>query len=159
MKRFAKAVLFGLIALSALSCAKKKGPIPRFNEGVGYCENTKLGTFNVTLEASQQYLGLYNMKIDTLTAVSEGQYVTVAITNEKLTYEQLESAVPMRSGKTLHTGLVSPVQLQTYNTLIILPYTSAKSTLIDGVSDNNEALCEIPTSDTTTTQSNGTQAN
>ncbi len=93
-------------------------------------------------------------------AVYGGQYVRVALANKDLQYEELVTASLIKDNKTIFTGVVSPLQLDTYTVIVIAPYRGGTN-FLNTASEDDEAICQIPSRDPnspgSTTVQNGQQ--
>jgi len=146
-----------LILMTALSvaCAKRRPNRQVFSAGYGYCTNDKLGSFDVTLTVSDQ-AGLYEMTIVTVKAAAYGgQYVRAALANQDLQYEELVNATLIKDNKTLYSGYVTPEQLDAYTVIVIAPYKGGTD-FLNAESEDDEAICQIPSRDPEATGSTTT---
>lgn len=137
-----------LVALLIIGCGNRFVKRAVFSSGINYCSNPKLGEFDVTLVRDKNNPGFFAFRINTLnTTQYGGQYVRVAIANADLQFEELVFNSLASQGATLYEGHLSPVQLQKYNLLVIAPYRGGQTSIMSSSSENDEAICQLPTTD------------
>ena len=125
-----------------------------FSQGIAYCSNPKLGQFDVTLSRDKNQPGLYALQINTLQlAQYGGNYVRIAIANEDLKFEELALNTLATPGAPLYEGYLTAVQLQKFDLLVIAPFRGQNSSILSSVSQGDEAICDLPTTDNTTVNS------
>lgn len=145
-------ILVLILSLYSVSCAKRTARRALFQAGVGYCSNPKLGEFDVVLTADKGTPGLFALQVVTVSvAQAGGQYVRVALANSNLEYEEIVVAALIRPNEVLYEGFVTPQQLQVYDLIVMAPYRGGQGTIMSSQSQDDEAICQLPTRDTTGT--------
>lgn len=148
-----------LVLVPFLSCGKRRAEQPAiFNEGVGLCGNILMGDFDVILQRSTSYPGLFKFTVITITAVAAGgQYVKLAITNKNEEYVELAPYRLLRPNTVLYSGYLEREDLELYDLMVIAPYVPGAIGFFNSESNRDEVICEIPTTDTSATSTTTSQ--
>ena len=135
-------------------CAKRKPTPDTFPGALGFCGNERLGEFDVVLNPSVKRPGLYDLKIVTVNvATPGGSYVRVALANEKLEYSEKVQYARIKTDRILYEGFVSPQELEAYSLIVIAPWKGGQSTFLTSLSEEDEAICRLPSTEPNSTGS------
>src|SRR5688572_10691789 len=147
--RFRNIIILAVVLATSMGCAKRVGKKQVFQAGLGYCGNSLLADFDVMLARSEEYPGNFSLRIVTINVNKPGgAYVRAALANKNMDVQEIVQNKLLRENQVLFNGIITREQLELYDLLVIAPRRGSGG-ILDGESEGDEAICELPTRDTT----------